>query len=76
MPTRLAQLKSSALEPEVEIRGTAGTPRAAWTQTVMERHVQAFFMRNSDIACRAFWIRRLKHETFVFRLKGDFDVVC
>lgn len=40
MPIRLAQLKSAALEPEVEIQGTAGTLRAAWTQTVMERYDQ------------------------------------
>lgn len=29
MPIRLAQLKSAALEPEVEIQGTAGTLRTA-----------------------------------------------
>lgn len=42
MPIRPAQLKSSALEPEVEIHGTDATPGAAWTQTVMERYDRAF----------------------------------
>lgn len=51
MPIRPARLKSSALEPEVEIHGTAATPRATWTQTVMGRYDQAFCMRNSNTAC-------------------------
>lgn len=52
MPIRPAQLKSSALEPDVEIHGTAATLRTTWTQTVMERYDQAFYMRNSNTACR------------------------
>lgn len=53
MPIRLAQLKSAALEPGVEIQGPHGTLRAAWTQRVMERFDQ-FNMGNSKITCKVF----------------------
>lgn len=74
MPIRLARLKSSALEPEVEIHGTAATPRAAWTQTAMERYVQAFHIRNSDITCKCFWCTHLKYEIFII-VKHSFYVI-
>lgn len=74
MPIRLAQLKSTALEPEVEIQGTAGTLRAAWTQTVMERYDQPVSITNSKIICKSFLCVHLKHETFLIA-KHDFGII-
>lgn len=75
-PIRPAQPKSSALEPEVEIHGTAATPRATWTQTVMERYDQAFCMRNSNTACRVFWIMYLKRVSFHSKMRFCIFVIC
>lgn len=77
MPIRPAQLKSSALEPEDEIHGTAATPGATWSQTVMGRYDQESHIRNSNTACRVFWIMDLKRMSFYSETQYCiFVVIC
>lgn len=71
IPIRLAQ--PTALEPEVEIQGTAGTLGAAWTRTVMERYDQPASIRDSKI-CKHFLRVHLKHETFLIA-KHNFGLI-
>lgn len=75
IPIRLAQLKSAALEPEVEIQGAAGTLRGAWTQTAMARYDQPVNINsNSIITCKGFLGVCLKRETFLIA-KHDFGII-
>lgn len=77
MPIRLARLKSTALELEVEIQGTVGPLRAVWTQTVMERYdypVNKKFNHYLQKFIKTWGISMAKHDFVIIGWQADEQV--